>query len=132
MEIRRAGAEVRLGTEILLDAETSGGELSIFSLSLPAGERSATHRHTRELETFVVMEGELAITTPEGETLLGPGDAAVLPRDVTHAFAAGQSGARFLIITTPAGLEAFFREIDAGVPPERAAENAGLAFVTED
>ncbi|CAN5766053.1 hypothetical protein BH23CHL7_BH23CHL7_05080 [soil metagenome] len=128
MKVRRAGSEVRAGIEIVLDAESSGGELTVFSLSLPPGHRSATHRHTRELETFLVLEGELTLTTAKGETLLGPADAAVLPRGMDHSFAAGQSGARFLIITTPGGLEAFFRDIDAGVPASRAAEKAGLVF----
>lgn len=128
MKVRRAGSEVRAGIEIALDAETSGGELTIFSLRFGPGERSARHRHSRELETFLVLEGDLTVTTAEGETLLGPGDAGVLPRDTSHSFASGQSGARFLIITTPGGLETFFRDIDAGVPPSHAAEKAGLTF----
>ena len=131
MRVRRAGTETRLGIEVVLDAETSAGELTIFSLRFQAGERSARHRHTRELETFLVLEGELTIATSEGDALLGPGDTAVLPRGTDHSFAAGQDGARFLIITTPGGLEQFFRDIEAGVPADRAADSAGLTFLDE-
>ena len=128
LRVRRAGEEVRAGIEVKLDAETSGGELTVFELTMPPGARSAAHVHTREQEVFIVLEGLLVLSTEEGETELAAGDTAVLPRDVRHSFSAGEAGVRFLIATTPGGLERFFREIDAGVAPGEAAANAGLTF----
>ena len=131
VKVRRAGEEVRAGIEVKLDAETSGGELTMFELRMPAGARSAAHVHTREQEVFFVIEGVLVLETEDGRTELAAGDTAVLPRDVRHSFAGGDAGARFLIATTPGGLERFFREIDAGVAPGEAASAAGLTFFDE-
>jgi quercetin dioxygenase-like cupin family protein len=125
--VRRSGSEVRAGIEIKLDAESTNGELTAFELRMAAGARSARHLHTREQEVFLIIEGTLSLETDDGVTVLHAGDAAVLPREVRHAFGTDH-GARFLILTTPGGLERFFRDIDSGVQPDAAAAATGLRF----
>jgi hypothetical protein len=49
---------------------------------------------------------------------LGPGQAALAPRDVPHAYRVESEEARWLVITTPAGFDAFVREVAAPAPAE--------------
>jgi mannose-6-phosphate isomerase-like protein (cupin superfamily) len=42
------------------------------------------HQHADTDEFFLVVDGELTIRMDEGEVVLGPGDAYVVPRGVHH------------------------------------------------
>ena len=42
------------------------------------------HAHEHEDEMFLVLKGELHIQMEEGEAVLGPGDALVVPAGVRH------------------------------------------------
>ena len=44
------------------------------------------HVHRRDDETFYVLEGELTLFVPGEQIVLGPGQAALAPRDVPHAY----------------------------------------------
>ena len=101
---------------------------TVIEGELDPGGGSASHVHTREDETIVVVEGALSVDTDE-RVELGPGDAVVIPRGQRHAFVnASESLARVYFVCTPGGLERFFRDLAAGLPPEEAAERAGLEF----
>ena len=52
------------------------------------------------------------------EIVLGPGQAALAPRDVPHAYRVESEEARWLVITTPAGFDAFVREVAEPAPAE--------------
>jgi quercetin dioxygenase-like cupin family protein len=113
---------------ITLDAAATDGAFSVLELTLEPGQGSNRHRHTAEIEAFVVLSGTLVITTDDADHRLASGDAVVLPRDITHAFVnAGEEPMRALIITAPAGLERFFRDLAAGTDDEEASRRAGLA-----
>ena len=92
------------------------------------GGGSTWHTHRGEDETIVVLAGRLVVEDGERHDL-GPGEAHVLPRGVRHAFAnESTSPARVYFFCAPGGLERFFRDLVAGVPPDEAARRAGLEF----
>ena len=82
------------------------------------------------------------VTTP-----MQAGDVVFVKRGVTHAFFAGEAGARAVAITSPGGSESMLRDgaprkEDDGPPPEvsdadvgalmAAAAGAGLTFLPPD
>ena len=103
-------------------------EATVLEGELEPGGGSSWHRHTREDETIVVVEGKLVVDDGERRELVA-GQAHVLPRGVRHAFAnESDSLARVHFVCAPGGLERFFRDLVAGVSPDEAARRAGLEF----
>ena len=77
------------------------------------------HVHPVDDETFVVLEGSLAVFLPGGQRIdLAAGEAIVAPKGVPHVYRVESDQARWLAVVTPAGFDAFVRE--AGEPAERA------------
>jgi quercetin dioxygenase-like cupin family protein len=105
----------------LLGAPETDGQLSLVELrGLPESGPGPHIDPWRE--TFYVLEGELTFRFErdgEVQTLIGrPGDAVTIPSGVGHAFSVtGPQPARYLIASTPAGIDAFFA--DAGDDIER-------------
>jgi len=86
-----AGAEDTHGTFALLDYELAPG-----ATGLPP------HSHQDEDEATYVLEGQVLVRLGDSERLLGPGDFAYLPRQVTHAQRnPGPEPARFLMLLVP-------------------------------
>ena len=109
---------------VLVDGETSGGTVAVVEMDGRRGDMPPLHVHRREDEVFYVLDGKLSLHRPDGSTELGPGQAAVAPRDVPHAYRVESETARWLAIATPAGFDAFVRE--AGEPaPEDALPPEG-------
>ncbi len=51
---------------------------------VPAGFGVPMHFHEDDDELFYVLDGELAVVRPEGETRISRGDCVKLPRGVPH------------------------------------------------
>jgi mannose-6-phosphate isomerase-like protein (cupin superfamily) len=112
--------------EIKLTGAQTGGALCLLEDHPAPGFRPLLHLHRNEDEIVYIIEGEMVLLTDEGETPLGPGGLASIPRGTFHAFQnRGDTAARRLVAFTPAGIERFFLEvgIPAGdrrsPPPER-------------
>jgi quercetin dioxygenase-like cupin family protein len=106
----------------LLGGEQTGGQLSLVELRGLPGSGPGPHVDPWH-ESFYVLEGELTFRFEQDgavSTLVaGPGDAVSIPTGVGHAFSVtGGEAARYLILGTPAGIDAFFA--DAGQPIQRA------------
>lgn len=100
---------LRGGTmQVLLDSERTGGQLAMFRSAAPAGAASPAHLHTREDEIFVLLRGSGIIWVGDRRYELGEGGVAFLPRGVPHAYRI-TADADLLALSTPAGLEGFFR-----------------------
>src|SRR3712207_5981682 len=98
-------------------AETTGGAFTVFEEDRPVD--TPLHVHEHEDELFYVLEGEHVIQVGEREVRVGPGETVFAPRGIPHAQrrVRPRTG-RLLVLTAPAGLEGFFREL-------AAAERAG-------
>ena len=99
----------------LLAAGDTGGRLSLVEHSAPPGTLIAPlHRHSREDEFSLVLEGRLGAVSDGEEVEAGPGDLVWKPRHAWHTFwNAGDSAVRVLEVITPGGLEELFRALDA-------------------
>jgi len=112
-------------TRCILPAEATGGAFSLFEITSPPGDRVPLHTHTREDETFIVLEGEMDLTIDGVTHRLTPGMTAFGPRGIPHGFA-NNSGApaRLYVITSPGGFERFFAEVHERLPRTAAFDPA--------
>jgi quercetin dioxygenase-like cupin family protein len=101
-----------------VDGDTSGGALALLDERGRRGDMPPLHVHRRDDETFYVLEGELTLFVAGKQIVLGPGQAALAPRDVPHAYRVESEEARWLVITTPAGFESFVRHVSEPAPAE--------------
>jgi quercetin dioxygenase-like cupin family protein len=98
-------------TTIKADGAGTGGRMMLTEQTAPRGSGSPLHVHHDEDEWFYVLEGELTIWVA-GQTVVAPAGAFVFgPRHVPHTFIVSSEGARFLLVTEPAGFEGFIRAL---------------------
>ena len=105
----------------LLGSEETGGALSLVALTGLPGSGPGPHLDPWQ-ESFYVLEGELTFRHERDgavhTVVAGAGDAVSIPPGAGHAFSVSSTEpARYLIISTPAGIDTFFA--DAGEPIER-------------
>jgi len=91
-------------------AEGTGGRVAVIHHFGPQDSGSPLHVHHRENEWFYVLEGELTVWV-DGQVIRAPAGSFVFgPQDTPHTFTVSSpEGARFLLVTEPAGLEGFMR-----------------------
>jgi len=118
-----------VGIRFLLTGEDSGGSLSIFEFTVPAGEKLAAPPHKNDAyeEVLYGIEGVLTWTVDGAQFEVGPGQALCIPRGAVHRFDNfGNQNAKQLAVLSPAIMgPAYFREAAelinaaAGGPPDR-------------
>jgi quercetin dioxygenase-like cupin family protein len=101
--------------EHLVAAGDTDGLFAVSLVTQPPGVATPLHRHTREAESFYVLEGELRYRAGEETYELGEGCFIYLPKGLPHAFRIlGDRPARFLALTAPGGLMSLYDEV--GIP----------------
>ena len=103
----------------LTGQDTAGG-LALIEHTGRRGAGSPLHRHTREAETFIVLDGDLDGWSEKEHTVVSAGDTLHLPPGSEHAYRVRSDTARFLLLITPAGFEQFF--VTDGTPSDAGAE----------
>jgi 3-hydroxybutyryl-CoA dehydrogenase len=94
---------------VRVPARATGGSFALIEARMSEGCATPLHRHNEDDETFIVLDGALALLV-EGERVdAGPGDVVHLPGGAVHAWRSESEEARFLIIATPEH-EAFYRD----------------------
>lgn len=95
---------------IKASTEGTGGRVAVIEHMSPQHSGSPLHVHHREDEWFYVLEGELTIWV-DGQVIYAPAGSFVFgPKDMPHTFTVSSpEGARFLLVTEPAGFESFMR-----------------------
>jgi quercetin dioxygenase-like cupin family protein len=119
---------------IILSGEDTAGRLCLIDMHVPPGGGPPPHRHDFE-ETFVVLEGELAVTFRGAKSVVRAGETIHVPANAPHQFHnASDKPVRMLCTCSPAGQEKFFLEV--GVPlatrttaPPKLDAAAQAAFV---
>jgi quercetin dioxygenase-like cupin family protein len=95
----------------LVTGEESGGAYFAMEALVPPGGGPPPHLHTREDETFYLLEGEIEFRLGDDVVTAGPGDFVNVPRGTVHSFFnASTATARMILTFTPAGMEHFFLE----------------------
>src|SRR5438067_12237254 len=109
---------------LITSAQTGGAFALIEAGALP---RSGVplHMHTREDETFFILEGTIKAQCGQRQLLLEKNATAFLPRNVPHSYEnASDVPAKYLILITPGGFEKCLEEfarLPAGQPPSPEA-----------
>ena len=119
-----------VGIRFLLTGGDSNGNVSVFEVLVPAGQRLAApaHKNDEYEEVLYGIEGVLTWTVDDTPIEVGPGQALCIPRGAVHRFDnLSSADARQLAVISPAIMgPAYFREAAevigaaAGGPPDRA------------
>jgi uncharacterized cupin superfamily protein len=104
----------------LLGGDRTGGALSLVELIGGCGSGPGPHVDAWR-ESFYVLDGELTFRFEEQgavrTVVAGHGDAVSIPQGVGHAFSVtSATPARYLIASTPAGIDAFFADAGEAIP----------------
>jgi quercetin dioxygenase-like cupin family protein len=119
-----------LGIRFLLSGDDTNGSVSVFEVTVPAGQKLAAPAHKNDAyeETLYGIKGVLTWTIDGKAIEVGPGQAVCIPRGAVHRFDNfGKEDAKQLSIVTPAVMgPAYFREAGevvnaaTGGPPDAA------------
>ena len=122
MKVLREGEGTRLNifgdiAVIKLSGDDTGGACAAWESITEPGMGPPMHRHSREDESFFVLEGEHEFSVDGQSIKAGPGAFVYAPRATKHTFRnLSSKPGRMLVSVQPAGLEKFFGEINA-LPP---------------
>ena len=100
----------------LATGEDTHGQFALIEAVGRRGSDAPPHIHHREDEIFYVLEGEIVFSVSDRTIKGTPGTMIFLPRDVRHSFTIESEQYRMLILVTPAGFEAWFREFSVPAP----------------
>jgi quercetin dioxygenase-like cupin family protein len=119
-----------LGVRFLLTGDDSNGNVSVFEVRVPRGEKLAAPSHKNDAyeEILYGIEGVLTWTIDGTPIEVGPGQALCIPRGAVHRFDNfGDEDVKQLAVISPAIMgPAYFRETSAAIaaaaggPPDRA------------
>ncbi|SDO62591.1 Cupin domain-containing protein [Klenkia soli] len=101
-----------------LTGDDTGGRFGLEEFALPPSTLGARpHVHGSHDEYFVVLAGQLTLSTAGDDVVLAPGDTAAALRGTAHGYRNDSSTepARALCLYTPAGYEQYFRDVHAAV-----------------
>lgn len=91
-----------------IPATATGGAFSLSEQLLPKGSAPPVHRHTREDESWIVLDGQVTFFLDADEYHVGPGTYIFGPRGRAHTFRVESDTARIATLLTPGTGEAFF------------------------
>jgi len=102
---------------VLASGQQTGGAYSLSEIRVSANNGPPPHVHSREDESFFVVEGEITFRIGDEKIVARPGTFILGPRGVPHTFKnTSQSPARMLVLVMPPGFENFVNEFAQPVP----------------
>jgi mannose-6-phosphate isomerase-like protein (cupin superfamily) len=108
---------------IKVESSQSGGTLSVMDLIISPDQGPALHTHSREDELWIVLDGRFRFKAGGRLFEASAGGMAFGPRGTAHCFHnVDDTPGRLLIVTTPGGLEDFFRDFAAEPDLEKLGE----------
>jgi quercetin dioxygenase-like cupin family protein len=97
---------------VKLSGADTEGSYAILENYTPPQAGPPLHRHSREDESFYILEGEFLFEVDGRQLRASAGDALFAPRGTAHTFQnAGKTMGHMLVVVQPAGLELFFEEL---------------------
>jgi mannose-6-phosphate isomerase-like protein (cupin superfamily) len=97
---------------VKIDAEQTNGAYSVFELTVPSEVGTGLHIDKDWDEFWHVIEGNFVFTLNGERKELKAGEFAYGPKGIPHSFRNfGKTTGKLLMVTTPSGLEQFFRTV---------------------
>ena len=99
--------------DLKVSAKDTGGGFCLYDTIRKSKGGPALHLHHSQEEWFYVIRGEFIVQVGVETMRLNPGDSALAPRKIPHAFAkVSDEEGQLLIMFQPAGsMEDFFRQM---------------------
>lgn len=118
----------------------SPGDHDLVEMTLEPGSAGTPrpHVHRNREELFYVTEGQFGFLVGDQQFMqVGPGSLVHIPSGVVHDFRnSGSVRARFMLVTSPAGLDRYFDEMGAlyseGKFSEAALRELRLKYDTDE
>jgi quercetin dioxygenase-like cupin family protein len=101
---------------ILVDGSQTNGRYAQIEATMQAGGEPPLHTHTREDETFYLLEGSIRFTIGDHVFTANAGDYVVMPKNIPHAFKVLTPSAKAVMTIAPAGFENYFRNPRLAIP----------------
>ncbi len=112
---RQAGGGERLSWRAEMLIKASGfetrGAFSLIETVNPPDAGPPLHVHRAVDEAFYVLAGDYEFHCGEQRFEAGPGAFVLLPRGLPPRYRSGADGGRVLMLFTPGGTEAYFRDV---------------------
>jgi quercetin dioxygenase-like cupin family protein len=103
---------------VLADAEETSGHYGLIESLSPKGTEPPRHIHSREDETFYVLEGKITFYIGEETYEATPGTFVSAPRGLPHSYTFDTEVIRMLVLVSPGGFEEFFRPPQSSEPAQ--------------
>ena len=120
--------------DVITNGEMTNGASTLVIQTTPPGGGPPPHQHTREDETFTVLEGEFEVFDHGQWRSVRTGEFFFSPRGSVHTFRnSGTTVGRMAVFIAPAGFERFFEQVEGLSPADmpkilEIAERFGLTF----
>jgi quercetin dioxygenase-like cupin family protein len=99
---------------ILASSQSTDGEYGLVDMiEVAPGDMPPLHIHHTHDEGFLLLGGRLSLFLPDREIALRPGEFVLAPRGIPHTYQVGDTPARWLVLSTPAGFAEFVQDIAA-------------------
>jgi mannose-6-phosphate isomerase-like protein (cupin superfamily) len=118
------GDEVR----VKISSRDTRGAFAVFEDQTPPLQGPPLHLHHVQDEWWYVLEGNYLFEVDGRQIHAGPGATVFAPHGTRHTFQnIGSTPGRMIITVVPGGLDIFFEELSAAVPPGTVPDPAKLA-----
>lgn len=110
---------------------STGGSLTVLlsRIASRTGEKAPLHVHSKEDESFYVLEGSITVRCGEETFEAGPGSFVLLPRGIPHMVESASAEATVLIMSTPGGFDEFIRDLhQAGPVSDEVRDQIGAKY----
>ena len=98
-------------------SEDTNGKYAMWEAIVPPGGGPPPHVHSREEESFYILEGEISFQIGEERVVATAGMFANMPVGTPHSFKnESNQPAKMIISIAPAGLEEMFFEFGVPLP----------------
>jgi mannose-6-phosphate isomerase-like protein (cupin superfamily) len=95
----------------LVNSQQTGGAFSMTDYVSKPGNEPPAHVHEREDEFFYLLEGRIDAYVGGEVFSAGPNEGVYFPKFVPHTFNTLTPHLRMLILMSPGGFEAYFRDM---------------------
>ena len=100
----------------LATSDSTAGAFALIEVNTAAESGVPLHLHTREDETFFILDGTMEVQCDGRSFVLEKDSTAFLPRGIPHSYRNPRNvPSRYLVLITPGGFEKCLEEF-AGLP----------------